>query len=81
MLGGIQLERPVVGPSRPHLLRLRHCIRHRPPPLRPTDDWQASSLRTVQGPQPVERRDRQNLSWHVLSNVDDGEYSDFHSRD
>lgn len=54
MLEGIQLERPVVGLSRPHLLRLRHCIRPRP---RPTDDWQASSLRTVQGPQAGERRD------------------------
>ena len=56
MLRGIQLERPVVGSIRPHLLRLRHCI-HRPPPPRPIDGWQASSLQMVQGPQPVERRD------------------------
>ena len=55
MLGKVQLERPVVGSIRPHLLRLRHCI-HRPPPPRPIDDWQAFSLGMVQGLQPVERR-------------------------
>ena len=55
MLGKVQLERPVVESSRPHLFRLRHCIR-RPRP-RPTDDWQVCSLRTVQGQQPMELRD------------------------
>lgn len=57
MLGGIQLERPVAGSSCPHFLRLRHCIRPRPLRPRPTDDWQVSSLGTVQGLQPVKRRD------------------------
>ena len=57
MLGGIQLERPVAGSSGPHLLRLRHCIRRPPPRPHPTDDWQVSSLGTVQGLQPVKRRD------------------------
>ena len=55
MLGKVQLEQPVVGSSRPRLFRLRHCIR--PPPPRPTDDWQASSLGMVQELQPVELRD------------------------
>ena len=80
MLGEIQLDRPVVESIHPRLLHLRHCTR-RTRRRRPTDEWQVSSLGTVQGLQPVKRRDSQSPSCQVLSNADDGECSDFHSMD
>ena len=79
ILGEVQLEWSVVGLVGPRSLRLRHCIRRTP--LRPTDDWQVSSLVTLQGLKLVKRRDWESPSWQLLSSADDGDSSDIHSMD